>query len=87
MGRIKVRELIKQRKEAAIARAMKGHRGRLRLRAAAESNGVAHNTLYDRIKGIQSQRKAHEMDQTRGEDEENVIVKQIEDMDQRGFPM
>lgn len=46
---------------------------------------MAYSTLYDRLKGRQPHRKAHELDQTLGEAEEQAVVKQIEDMDRQGF--
>ena len=48
---------------------------------------MAYSTLYGRLKGRQPRRKAHELDQILGEPEERAIVRQIEDMDRRGFPM
>lgn len=87
MGRIKAREQKEKEREAAIARAIQAHEGGLSLRAAAECAGVARSTLHGRLKGAQSWRKAHEIDQTLGAAEEKMIVKQIEDMDRRGFPM
>lgn len=87
MGRIKAREDKYTAVEAAIARAIKAHKGGLSIRAAAESEGVARSTLYDRINGAQSKRQAHDLDQTFGQAEEKRIVKQVKDMDRRGFPM
>ena len=48
---------------------------------------MAYSTLYGWLKGCQPRRKAHELDQTLGEAEERGVVKQIEDMDRRRFPM
>ena len=88
MGRIKVRQgKIDEEKEAAFVKAIKKIQGGSSIRAAAESEGIAKSTLHGRLKGGQSRRKAHEFNQTLGEAEEKSIVKQIEDMDRRGFPM
>ena len=63
MGRIKAREEKYQAVETAIARAIKAHKGGLSIRAAAESEGVARSTLHERLKGAQSKRKAHDLEQ------------------------
>jgi len=89
MGRVRARQGKEEAKEASIAIAIQAYKiGTYpTIQQAAESQGLAYSTLYGRLNGRKSRRKAHELDQTLGEVEEKKIVKQIEEMDRRGFPM
>ena len=89
MGQVKARKAKESAVEEAIAQAIEGIKlGKFpSIRQAAESQGLAYSTLYGRIKGRQPRRKAHEPNQSLGEAEDSAVVKQIEDMDRRGFPM
>ena len=89
MGQVKARQVKKSQVEESIARAIELYKSdkKCTLRQAAESEGLALSTVYGRLKGRQSRRKAHEVHQILSEAEERSIVRQIEDMDHRGFPM
>ena len=89
MGRVKPRLGAETTKEGSISLAIKAYQSGayLSIRQAAESQGLPYSTLYGRLKGRQSRKKAHEIDQILGDIEEKQIVKQIEDMDNRGFPL
>ena len=89
MGRVKARQVKESTIESTIAKAIEEYKSgsKTSIRQAAESQGLAYSTLYGRLKGRLPRRKAHELDQTLGEAEERAIVRQIEDMDRRGFPM
>ena len=89
MGQVKARQVKKSKMEESIARAIELYRSdkKCTLRQAAESEGLALSTVYGRLKGRQSRRKAHEVHQILSVAEERSIIKQIEDMDHRGFPM
>ena len=50
--------------------------------------GLAYSTLYGRLKpGHQERRKAYKLDQNLEATEEKILVKKIEDMDRRDFPL
>ena len=87
MGRVKAHDDRENARECAINLAIRAYKsGKYpTIQQAAESQGIAPSTLHNRLKGRQSRRKAHELDQTLGEVEEKKVVKQIEDMDRRGF--
>ena len=89
MGRVQPRQRHQDRTEDAIARAIQAyHTGEQpSIRRAAESQGIAYTTLQGRLKGRQSRHKAHELDQSLGDPEERVLVRKIEEIDRRGFPL
>ena len=89
MGRVKAHQAKGEAKEASIAKAIQAYKvgTYTRIRDAADSQGLAYSTLYCRLKGRQCRRKAHELDQNLEDIEEKKVVKQIEDMDRRGFPI
>ena len=89
MGRVKARQVKESTIESTIAKAIEEYKSgrKTSIRQAAESQGLAYSTLYGRLKGRLPRQKAHELDQSLGEAEERAIVRQIEDMDRRGFPM
>ena len=89
MGRVKARQEKGEAKEAPISKAIQGYKvgTHKSIRDAADGQRLAYSTPYGCLKGRQSRRKAHELDQTLGDVEERKVVKQIEDMDRRGIPM
>ena len=90
MGRVKARQDKETRVEDAIARAIRAYKTGQHptIQRAAESQGIAYSTLHGRLNlGRQSRRKAHELDQSLGTAEEKAVVKRIEEMDRRGFPL
>ena len=89
MGRVKSRQQKESRVEDAIAQAIWAYQTgeHPTILAAAESQGIAYATLCGRLISCQSCRKAHELDQSLGNAEEKAVVKKIEGMDWRGFPL
>ena len=89
MGHVKARMAFNNAKEVSIATAIQAYQSGTftNIRDAAESQGLTYSTLYGCLKGRQPRQKAHELDQILSDIEERVVVKQIEDMDQCGFPM
>ena len=94
MGRVtprqvKPRQVKESEREGSIAKAIQGYStGKYpSIRQAAESQVLPYTTLQGRLQGRKASHNAHELEQRLGEAEERSVVKQIEDMDRRGFLM
>ena len=86
---VKPRQVKESEREGSIAKAIQGYSiGKYpNIRQAAESQGLPYTTLQGGLQGRKASHIAHELEQRLGEAEERSVVKQIEDMDRRGFPM
>jgi len=89
MGRVKPLQQKETRVQNSIAQAVQAYQsGRhSTIREAADSQDIAYSTVSGRLLGRQSRRKAHVLDQTLGDVEERVVVKRLEMMDRRSFPL
>ena len=89
MGSVKSRKVKDMDRELRISRAIQAYQRETHppIREAAESQGLSKSTLHGCLTGRQARGKAHELDQSLGAQEEKVVVKRIEGMDRRGFPL
>ena len=77
---------LEERLKSAIQ--AKEHDSNLSIRYLAQHYGVSNTTLQNRLKGLTSYRKtAHESQQLLTHLEEGIIVRRIEDYDDRGIPL
>ena len=56
------------------------------IRGAAEAHGIPFSTLYDRIRGVTTNRKSHTKQQLLSPTDEKAVIRWIKDLEQAGFP-